>query len=210
MTQHSFHKHKRSLIYFPIIHSSEDLGFLKETVREATLKRGGLQSLKRKAMFIDRLWTEIEQIIENMNLDFKNTVIFQDGLPICGNEDKIVEDLAGGGSRNHKLLLKLRQKGAMLAGTESPELLLEEYEAIKKHLKRDNAIEDVFQKDCNFAANLLERRDRFIAKRINSLLKKVNKGLLFMGIFHNVEMYLPEDIETAYPFFRPILKSPTK
>ncbi len=198
MKQNIPRKAKRNLVYFPIVHTPEDLGRLKEFVRKEALKRGGLQSAKRKAVFIDRLWTEIEEAIGKMGLDFENTVVFQDTLPVCGNEKKIVEELAGGGSRNHGLLLKLLRKGAVLAGTESPELLVEEYESMKQLMEGKKSA------GADFGADLLERRDRFIAERIDRVLKEGETGLLFMGILHNVERYLPDDIETVYPLYRPM------
>ena len=54
--------------------------------------------------------------------------VYQDGLAVCGHEQKIVSELAGAGNRNHALLLKLQAQGATLMGTESPELLVEEYQ----------------------------------------------------------------------------------
>ncbi len=46
---------------------------------------------------------------------------------------EIVSELSASGSRNHRLLMHLMDKGAMIMGTESPELLMEEYELAKKN-----------------------------------------------------------------------------
>ncbi len=161
--------------------------------------------MKRKAIFVDRLWTEIEESLAKLNLDYEKTVVFQDALPVCGSEEKIVEELAGAGSRNHKLLMRLMRKGAALAGTESPELLLEEYESIKRRMEREKPGDAGFQSgEEESGAGLLERRDRFVAERIDRVLKTGETGLLFMGILHNVETYLPDDIEIFYPLYRPL------
>lgn len=57
---------------------------------------------------------------------------------MCGEEEKIGKDLANSGSRNHKLLVRLIEKGATLMGTEAPELLVEEYESYKRLLASGN------------------------------------------------------------------------
>jgi hypothetical protein len=58
--------------------------------------------------------------------------IHLEGLPVCGHESEIVADLARAGSRNHRLLLRLREFGAIIMGTESAELLVEEYQLSSK------------------------------------------------------------------------------
>jgi signal transduction histidine kinase len=60
--------------------------------------------------------------------------LYQDGLPVCGREEEIVRDLAGSGSQNHQILLELIARGARLTGSESPSLLLEEYELARQLL----------------------------------------------------------------------------
>src|SRR5262249_55932565 len=56
--------------------------------------------------------------------------LYQDGLPACGLEEKIVRDLAMQGVPNYRILLKLMERGATLEGTEDPDLLRTEYELI--------------------------------------------------------------------------------
>lgn len=42
---------------------------------------------------------------------------------------------------------------------------------------------------------LLNRRDNFIAKRIEQTLKPDEKAILFIGAFHNIKKRLPKDIQ---------------
>ena len=73
---------------------------------------------------VDRLWTQIEQTLEGMAIFYERVRVYQDGLPVCGHELEIVSELAKAGSRNHQLLLELKEKGATTMGSESSELLV--------------------------------------------------------------------------------------
>jgi pheromone shutdown protein TraB len=42
---------------------------------------------------------------------------------------------------------------------------------------------------------LLNRRDNFIANRIEQTLKAEEKAILFIGAFHNIKKRLPKDIQ---------------
>ena len=67
----------------------------------------------------------------------EKTRIYQDGLPICGFEERIVRELAKAGSSNHQLILRLLDQGAVLMGTEDSQLLMEEYEMQKQRLAQE-------------------------------------------------------------------------
>ena len=126
--------HKRLLYYFPIIHTQADLAGLRETVVRATLEKVGRAGLSRKQALIDKIWTEIEQVIDSLPLSFDRVRLYQDGLPVCGREAEIVSELAQAGSRNHQLLLRLMARGATIMGTESGDLLVQEYQLAKQSL----------------------------------------------------------------------------
>jgi hypothetical protein len=184
---------RRTLYHFPIIHTSVDMGALSETIRRSELKEMGQTAWKRKMAVIDRMWTDIEGFIGELRLPIEKIRLYQDGLPVCGREVDIVRELADGGSRNHRLLLRLAEKGAVVMGTESPELLVEEYELAKKLLEggdspRDGAVPK------GLSERVLDRRDRFIAGRINGTLRPGETGMLFLGMLHTVEKLLDGDI----------------
>jgi len=191
----------RTLIYFPIIHTRADMGTLGESVKRATLGKLGKHSMRRKIELIDRVWTEIETAIEQLDLSYENVCLYQDGLPVCGKEVEVVTELAKAESRNHKLLLRLMQRGARLMGTESSELLIEEYELIKKMLAAgDVPAKSVQTRRRKAKADLLlGKRDQFIAGRINKTLQNGETGILFLGALHSLQHRLNRDIRVLYP-----------
>jgi hypothetical protein len=193
---------RRILIYFPIIHTQTDMGNLKASVRHVMLKKAGLQSFKRKAEAVNRLWTEIELAIDALKLDYRKVRLYQDALPVCGREADIIRDLADKGSRNHRLLLKLMERGAVPMGTESADLLLEEYETIKRGIDADGTeVAGAGRKPQTErrAQGILSDRDRFIARRISETLMPNETGIIFLGLLHDPTVYLPTDIHRVYP-----------
>lgn len=186
----------RILYHVPIIHTLADMGNLSDAVRRASLQRLSVKAWRHKLRSIDEFWDKVEKAIEGLSLCFEHLRLYQDGLPICGKETEIVTTLADQGSRNHKLLLGLMQRGAELMGTESSELLLEEYQTIKAKLEYPNKINKA-----NSASggkensdSLLVKRDQFIASRINTTLLTGETGLLFLGALHSPEGFLEKDI----------------
>lgn len=83
-------------------------------------------------------------------------------------------------------------------GTESPELLREEYEANKKIIEC-GASPNTACPDEAYLASLLEKRDSFIATRIVETLRPGETGLIFLGMLHSLEPLLPRDIEVIHP-----------
>ena len=190
----------RRLIYFPIVHTPADMGALQESVARATLEKAGRAGLARKTAAIDRMWTDIEAAIDALPLSFERLRLYQDGLPVCGREAEIVADLARSGSRNHQLLLRLMARGAVLMGTESGDLLVEEYHLARQSLagQMPRAAGVAASRQASSQA-LLQRRDQFIAQRINDTLKNGESGILFLGMLHSLEQYLQPDVLVIYP-----------
>ena len=191
----------RTLIHFTIVHTEADMGTLGGSIRRASLQGLSVKAWRRKLAAIDKRWTEIEESVERL-LPLRGKVrLYQDGLPVCGRELEIVSELANQGSRNHRLLLRLIEKGAVLMGTESSELLLEEYERVKQALVLQNLrrggppeIPPNGRGD-----SLLDRRNRFIANRINTTLCGGETGILFLGMLHSLEDLLDRDISVICP-----------
>jgi hypothetical protein len=190
----------RTLIYFPIVHTQTDMGALQESVARATLEKVGRAGLARKNAAIDRIWTEIEAAIDALDLSFDRVRLYQDGLPVCGREVEIVTELAQAGSRNHQLLLRLMAQGAVLMGTESGGLLVQEYQLAKKTLTaRPPRSAGVAARHRALSETLLQRRDQFIAQRLNETLKNGETGILFLGMLHSLERRLQPDVSVIYP-----------
>ncbi len=194
----------RTLIYLPIIHTQADMGALKAPVVRATMEKLGRAGLARHLAAIDQVWTEIEAFIDGLALPFERVRLYQDGLPVCGREAEIVTELAQAGNRNHRLLLRLMQRGASLMGTESSDLLVQEYQLARQSLtSRPPRAAGVAAQRRALGAALLQRRDQFMAQRINDTLKPGETGILFLGMLHSLERYLPKDIQVTYPLHQP-------
>ncbi len=196
---------ERTLIYIPIIHTLADMGALDKSVSRVTLRKMGRVSLKRKVNAVDKLWTKIEKGIDDLDLPYETVRIYQDGLPVCGKEAEIVRDLASAGSRNHQLLLRLAEGGGTLMGTESTELLVEEYGLMKKILSPGDGSEaaKIESRHKALSDSLLKRRDQYIAHRINSTLQPGETAILFLGMLHSLTALLSEDIRIIYPIIPP-------
>jgi hypothetical protein len=193
----------RTLIYLPIVHTQADMGGLQESVARVTLEKTGRAGLARKTAAIDRSWTEIEATIDALPLSFDRVRLYQDGLPVCGREAEIVTELAQAGSRNHQLLLHLMAQGAVLMGTESSDLLVQEYQLARQSLTtRPPRAAGVAARRRALSQALLQRRDQFIAQRINATLKSGETGILFLGMLHAVEGYFHQDVKVIYPIHR--------
>ena len=199
----------RTLLYFPIVHSQSDMGALSESVRKVTLQKLGERVWRQKVNLVKRFWSDVENILNQLTLSYAQTRVYQDGLPVCGKEFDIVTELAKKGSPNHQILLRLMEKGATVMGTESAELLIEEYHLIKKILESGDVKDAIAIEARQKAASdlLLKKRDEFIAARIDQTLQAGETGVLFLGLLHNPAVFLPEDIHVHYPLNRPLAAS---
>ena len=188
---------QRTLLYFPVIHTQADMGALAESLERIKVSMLGKRRLAQNAIRVDKMWQEVEQSVESLSIVPGKVRVYQDGLAICEHESQIVSDLAQAGSRNHKLLLRLESRGAILMGTESPQLLVEEYHLTTTALASLTAAGA--RRYQQASAALLEKRDRYIADRIDTTLATNETGILFLGMLHNVQAYLAPDIEVLYP-----------
>lgn len=201
----------RRLFYIPIIHDEADMGALSEAVKQIAIEKLGPEGWEQRADLIDAFWKNIETSIEDWSLAYSKVRLYQDGLPVCGREFDIVRDLAESGSRNHQLLLRLKARGAVIMGTESSALLVEEYKFLKETLNPDGKKGGVKNTKPNedLSRSLLERRDQAIAERINTSLQPGETGLLFLGMLHSVQNLLDEDIEVDFPLTKPTCPNTT-
>jgi len=190
----------RRLLHVPIIHNQADMGALGEAFKRALVSRLGDQWWRLNVDLVDQVWTAIEQALSTLNLRYELVRIYQDGLAVCGHELRIVTELARAGSRNHRLLLRLHQRGATIMGTESAELLVEEYQLARQLLADSPPAEDKDAAEQALARSLLKRRDEFIAARINATLKPRETGIVFLGLLHSLQDKLAEDIKVT-PLF---------
>lgn len=191
----------RQLLYFPIIHNQADLGSLKESLSAEGERKYGKAEWESHLKQVQKSWDKIEKFIEeyaNTNSISPNKVrLYQDGLPAAGEIGlKIVKDVARQGSRNYQILEDLIARGASLEEAESKELLLEEYSYISRILKAETSTErlkhSILYQDV--AQELLDKRDDYIARKINEALKEDELGILFLGGKHSISDRLDKDI----------------
>lgn len=191
----------RTLIYFPIVHSEAEMGSLSSRLKQVKRTQFGSRGLARSNAALKRRWDEIEKVVGDLAVLPGKTRIYQDGLPVCGNEAAIVSELAAAGSRNHQLLLRLQERGAELMGTESAELLVQEYRLVMASMPPAIARAVSTRRVPPGASSqlLLEKRDRYIAERINSTLSEGESGILFLGMLHTIEPAMAADIRVTCP-----------
>jgi hypothetical protein len=163
---------------------------MSESVKAHYLKRFGPSVWNQRETIVAKLWNDIQEKINVLDIDYKKVRIYQDGLPECGFEQEIVGELAKAGSSNHQLILSLVDKGATLMGTEDPQLLIREYQLQQQ--SKDTL--HTHQEKTEETARLLEARDRFIVKRINETLRPGESALLFLGASHRLDTLKSTDI----------------
>jgi len=185
----------RKLIYVPIVHSEVDFGSLTHNLRKRYIDRFGLSVWRQRVKGVDALWQEIRTKVMALEIDFHKIKVYQDGLPVCGREFEIVQDLARQGSKNHQLLVELAERGATIMGTEDAQLLVEEYLRLRDGLDADSETGDRVTP----GEDLLHRRDLYVAKRIRETLRDGETGILFIGLLHEVDEKLCQDMEISYP-----------
>lgn len=194
----------RRLIYIPVIHSEEDMGSMAGPLRDQYIRQFGIGRWREHIRTVEDMWKGIRQRISALRLNYKKVKIYQDGLPLCGKELEIMQDVARMGSHNYAIILELVKKGAELIGTEDAGLLVEEYNSIKKLVGITNAEERrlALKRMQKRRDELLTERDRFAANRIGETLRKGETGILFSGIEHEIDKHLPKDIKTEYLIYR--------
>jgi len=185
----------RKLIWVPVIHTEADLGNMSESVKELYVQKMGRAKWERHIGDLRTFWSRLEEQIEALRLPYERVRLYQDGLPNCGREAEIVKALAEAGSLNCRLLLKLMERGGRLAGTESPGLLLEEYDLARRTLVGESHRKPAGRADPR--RRILELRDRYIAARIDQTLEPGETGLIFLGMLHSLDRHLPAGIRVT-------------
>lgn len=140
-------------------------------------------------------WQEVETWC--LSLKAPLLAIYQDGLLADGDLGrKIIQENAARGSVNFRIVNRLMEKGAIIRKTEDVLLLKEEYRRALRLAQTPSPWDRVTAcVGCHFDKDdLMERRDRYIARTIDLTLNAVETGLLFIGAFHDVIPMLADDI----------------
>ena len=189
----------RSLILVPVIHTSVDLGSLAKDIAKRGIAGLGEDVWKGHIRTIEGFWDSIMDYFDSLDMS-PGMKIYQDGLVADGEiGQKIVEDCAMAGSRNYELVFRLIKQGAVLVKTEDLKLVLEERDKLLSITKAKSNFQRIlaFIRYKFAKGKLLNKRDQFIAHRINETLKSEEKGILFIGASHNVGNGLDSDIKVT-------------
>jgi hypothetical protein len=185
----------RTLYYVPVIHTSADLGSLAQDVakRGAAGLGGNVWEEHRKT--VDGFWDVISRYFGS--IDVTGIKIYQDGMVAEGEVgEKIVGEGVKSGSKNYELVSGLLGRSAFLVKTEDFNLVKKERDRLV-NITRAKSIAGkliAFAKYRLIRNKLLDRRDEFIAGRIDETLRHGETGILFVGAYHNIKNKLPEDI----------------
>lgn len=191
----------RILYYVSIaMHSPEELGSLAKPLLEIQKRIYGPNAEEIYREKINKYWEDIIRHLQKKELftpeKCKKLHIYVDGLPQAEDchVQKVVQELIKLKLPQYIIIEELLRKGAVICGTESRELLLEEHAMWKR------VVEQGIDPDPKRKAELLQERDEFIAKRINQTLPENEIGILFIGAAHKVddEVKKISDIEIVY------------
>ncbi len=188
----------KKLIYVPVIHMDVDLGSLSTEMVSLGISDFGEKFWERHKTTIAGFWDSVAAFFSK--LAARGLRIYQDGMVADGEMGlKIVEEGVRGGSKNYEVVGDLLGRGAVLVKTEDIALVREEMEYIKK-IFNAKTVSEKMNAVLTYKIKkkgLLKRRDEFIARRIMDTLDDGDAGVLFIGAYHNVKDYLPDDISVV-------------
>ena len=186
----------RTLIYVPVIHTSADLGSLAKEVAKRGIADLGEEIWEEHRRTVDGFWDAITDYFDP--IDVSGIKIYQDGMVAEGEVgEKIVEEGLKAGSRNYELVSRLLKKGAILVKTEEFNLVKEERDRLLSLIKSKSLIHKLiaFIGYKLIKNRLLKKRDKYIVKRISETLHHGEKGILFIGAYHNIKRRFSNNIQ---------------
>lgn len=186
----------RTLLCVPIIHTSADLGSLAEEIHRKGLENFGENMWRDHLKTIDGFWDALSFYFDSIHVS--GAKVFQDGMIADGDLGlKIVQEGEKAGSKNHRLVSKLLQRGAILMRTEDFNLVKKERDRLLKMVRAKTTAEKLFGVIIYKLTKkaLLRQRDESIAQRINQALEEGETGILFIGAYHKIKPRLSRDIK---------------
>ncbi len=186
----------RTLIYVPIIHTSADLGSLAADVARRGIAGLGEEAWAEHGKTVDGFWNAVSRYFDS--IEVSGMKIYQDGMVAEGEVGgKIVAEGVKMGSKNYRLVERLIKRGAVMVKTEDFMLVKEERDRILELTRAGNVAAKLrgFLRYRLSKRRLLDRRDRFIAGRIDETLGKDETGIIFLGAYHDIIRRLPADIK---------------
>ena len=186
----------RTLLYVPIIHTSADLGSLAKEVESRGVEKIGENMWRDHLRTIDGFWDALFLCFASIHVS--GAKIFQDGMFADGDVGlNIIQEGEKAGSKNHRLVSKLLQRGAILMKTEDFRLVKKERDRLLKVIRAKTTAEKIFGLIIYKLTKktLLRQRDEYIAQRIDQALKEGETGIIFIGAYHHIQPRLSRDIK---------------
>lgn len=186
----------RTLLYVPIIHTSADLGSIAKEVTKRGIADLGEKVWERHIKTIEDFWSAISDYFDS--IDVSGMKVYQDGMVAEGEiGEKIVEEGTKSGSRNYQLVSGLLKRGAILVKTEDFNLVKIERDRLLKITQAKTVAEKLlgFIRYKLTKNMLLNKRDEYIAQRIDETLHENQTGILFIGAYHDIKRKLHGDIQ---------------
>jgi len=175
---------------------SADLGTIAKQVDKRGIAGFGEEFWKKHRKTISGFWDSIVKYFAD--LEVKGFKIYQDGLVTDGEVgQKIVEEGVKAGSKNYEIIDDLLKKRATLVQTEEFVLVKKERDRIVK-ITQAKTITGKLIAYLRYRLTknrLLEKRDNYIAKRIDETLNQGETGILFVGAYHNIISKLSKGIQ---------------
>lgn len=175
----------------PIIHTAADMMSLKSSIPRD----------EKDEVFALAHWKKVFKYFRHRPRSLlRGLKVYQDGLPDT-SEDNLNKILAIAQTKNYDVLRWLRSKGAVIMGTESTHLLLEEYQllAAMYNPPDEESWAQATLERLSRRVQLLTERDSYIAKGIDSTLMPGEVGLLFIGLGHNIKPLLMDKMRLKEP-----------
>ena len=188
----------KQLLYVPVIHEEADLGSVAAPAGKRSQEFFGKARWERHKEIVTAFWDRLSDYFSEM--DPTGLRVYQDGLAAGGELGRrIIQEGAERGSRNYQIVLDLIKRGGEIRKTEDIEILKKELERILQCIQNESSDkrDSIPVRDHLEGDTLMEERDRFVAKTIDDTLKEGERGVLFMGAFHRVIRYLPDDIQVC-------------
>ncbi len=186
----------RTLILVPVIHTSADLGSLAGDVTKRGVADLGKEAWREHIKTVDGLWDNISFYFDSIEVG--GMKIYQDGMVADGEVgEKIIEEGVRSGSKNYDLVSRLIKRGAILVKTEDFSLVKEERDRLLTIIMARSTVQKLiaFMKYSLIKNRLLNKRDKFISKRINETLNQGETGIVFIGAYHNLKEKLSKSIQ---------------
>ena len=185
----------RTLMLVPAIHTSADLGSLAKDVTKRGIADIGEDVWEKHKAAVEKFWDVISDYFGSIDVSGKK--VYQDGMVADGEVgQRIVEEGAKSGSRNYELVARLLKRGAVLVKTEDFKLVKEERDRLVAIVQSKSIMHKLiaFIKYKLAKDRLLDKRDIFIAKRIDESLRQDETGIIFIGAYHNIKKRLSRSI----------------